>query len=181
MGRPRPHRTPGITLLVALIFSALAGCETLDERSGQELAARYGPNPPAIEAVFSPREVPPRSVWRIYLKGEDPDGDLSFIYILVLVPWGQVPIRLKVDPDQGHVLSGYLEFNTWAFVDFSPLWLRMAVTLEDRAGHRSESVELAYSFYAEAEETRPPQGMFQERFLGRMPLETLPKAIGPGI
>lgn len=115
------------------------------------------------------------------MKGTDPDGDLYCIYILAEVPWGDTHFRIKVDRDQGSLLSGYLEFSTWAFYEFSPLWIRMQLTLEDRAGHRSETIALTYSVSALAQQTSPPPGRFQERFLGRIPLETLPKAAGPGI
>lgn len=175
----------------SLLFPAalsfwMVGCAALDQRSVKELEAAYGPNAPRIEASFAADEVVPGDVWRLYIKGSDKDGDIRFINVWMMIPSRTTtPIRLEVAEGQGGHVSGYLTLNTLELGggvgDLFRARFRFLVSLEDRAGHRSEYVQHYLEFIFGARPGQPPQGAFEERFLGRIPPEFDPVEPSPGL
>jgi hypothetical protein len=153
----------------------------LFEGGGPSLEPTAGPNAPRIEAVFAPDEINALATWRIYLKGSDPEADLLYINILVQVPWGESRAQVPIEPGPGRSLSGYLAFNTAMFSSFTPLWLRVHLALEDRAGRRSQPVTVTTSFSAWAAPSGPSRGFFAETMLGRVPVILSPTDAGQGM
>jgi hypothetical protein len=132
-----------------------------------------------MEAHFAGDSVSPNEVWRIYVRGSDADGDLEHIHVwLHMAGRAFTPARVSVAPGDSGKVSGFLALNTFEFGADENLFrrpVRLLVTLEDRAGHRSETAIVAAQFYQGARQQEPPQGAFDERFLGRIPLEFIPK------
>jgi hypothetical protein len=160
--------------IFAWVSAWLWGCAALDERSQEELDAAYGPNEPMLEATYAAEVIQPADIWRIYLKGSDPDGDMQYIQVWLEVPSRTTtPVRLTVDPDQGEGVSGYLILNTlefgWNPSDLIGGWVRLRIVLEDRAGHQSEAAEFFLKFQYGVSMPPPPPDVFQERFLGKIP------------
>lgn len=166
------RKMSGVALL-ALVLVLAANSEAL---------ASYGPNAPRLEGTYADSVTGPRDAWRIYLKGSDPDGDLKFIHLWVNVAgMPTTPIRVRVDRDQESHISGYLKLFNTKSMDFSDLFgppIRLSVSLEDRAGNRSNVVDLPVSFYLGAKQDLAPAGAFQDRLLGRIPAMTFPHGIG---
>jgi hypothetical protein len=175
-----------VILGISCVVAGALGCAVLDERTQQELEAAYGPHPPQWEATYAAEWAEPGAVWRMYLKGTDPDGDMQFIHLWMDVSnRAFTPIRLTIDPDQRHNLSGYLILQTWEFGPDHSLFViepvRFLVTLEDRAGHRSETVEIYLRFQMGVKQPKPPAGVFADRLLGRIPVTLFPRdTIGNG-
>lgn len=153
--------------------------------SQSEAYATYGHNAPRLEAAYAAEALGPGDIWEVFIKGTDPDGDLQFIHLWIDIPGAPTtPIRLMVDKNQRNALSGYLFLNSLEFggrlSDLFGIPFQLWVTLEDRAGHRSETVELPFSFYFGAKQSTPPEGVFEKRFLGRIPgIFLLPNGGGP--
>jgi hypothetical protein len=139
-----------------------------------ELAEEHGYNTPVIEATYADSAISPGTLWRIYIKGEDFDGDLQFIHVLLETPCRpDTPVRLRVDPDQQEAVSGFVVLDTFGFGgvhnELFGLWIRLNITLEDLVGHQSEPVEFYPTINFGAESEGPPDGLFDDRFLGRIP------------
>ncbi len=167
-------------VLGGLLSLALGGCAVLDERGPRELDAAYGPNPPRLEATFAAEAVSPVDAWRLYIRGSDMDGDMTYVQVWLNMPGRQfTPVRIDVDSGQARAISGFITLNTMDFgADVNRLfdiWARVSVTLEDRAGHRSEMRTHGVRFVAGAAQPPPPGGGFDERFLGRIPVEFIPR------
>jgi hypothetical protein len=154
----------------------IQGCQVVDQRTRQELEKAYGPNPPKVEACFASREVAPRDTWKIYLKGSDPDGDMTFIQVSMWVPGGFLnPVRLAVGPSSGSRVSGYLALHTgdlpFSAMRFGGSELTVYISLEDRAGHVSERASLSGTVILGARREEPPAGRFEEVHLGTIPVQ----------
>jgi hypothetical protein len=161
-------------LCVVAFYVGTLGCTALDERTIRELEAAYGSSAPTIETAFASETTPPRSIWKIYLNGSDPDGDIRDIKIWAEVPWYTIPVTFTTRSSQGKTLSGYIEFDTLWFLNFAPSWLRVQVMLMDRANHKSELIEFQTELSALAKPESPPEGMFQDITLGSIPVEQIP-------
>jgi hypothetical protein len=167
-------------LLIAAIITGVLGCAPSAGRVKEGLRGDHGPNAPRIEETFAVKEIKPRSVWRIYLNGSDPEGDLRFVNASVAAIWGMSQIRVRIASDQSDSASGYVAFDSRALSEFSPPWLQVWIALEDRAGHRSEAVEFRCTFTAGAVHQRPPEGVFAERLLARFSSDLIPPIVDWG-
>ncbi len=169
--------------LLAVCVVLPCGCSTLDVGPERHPAPPSGKNPPVWDRVYAAAQIPPGDVWRIYLKGTDPDGDLRFVHVWAgTSPRPTTPFRFSIDTDQRGVVSGYLELYTSQLGGgIAPSSIRVQLVLEDRSGLRSESMTLAAELYLGARYEAPPSGHFEERSLGRIPVETIPRGAGPGL
>ncbi len=171
---------PGCALLVAVLISWTSGCAILDQRSQEELEAAYGPNKPELEAAFAATQLSPGDTWRIYVKGSDRDRDIQYIHVWMQGPLRTTtPVRLMTSSEPDGSLRGYLILESAELVGgdlrlLSSVWARLWVSLEDRAGHRSEYAIFPLSFYFGAIQAKPPPGAFEEKFLARIPAEQFP-------
>ena len=162
-------------ILLAAIVLSLMGCAAFDERSQGELNAAYGSNTPKILASHAADVIAPGDTWQVYVKAEDPDGDMRFISVWVEAPSEFIPsYRIPVKAEQGGSISGYLALNSMEIGgnlnDYFSGWLRLRVSFEDRANHKTEPILYFLQFRYGAEQTPPPPGVFEERYLGRIPV-----------
>jgi hypothetical protein len=175
----RERTNEGTLGRVAWMFMAIAlgigfvGCASVDQRGGNQVAAASGPNPPAWKASYAAREISPGDTWFIYLKASDLDGDMEFVNVWPMYPGrSTTPARLKVERDQAQHLSGYLTLNSMELGNLDQLfhgWIRLRVTLEDRAGHQSDASEFRLDFVNGAKAAGPSPGVFEDMFLGNIP------------
>lgn len=171
------HKGPRLAALAAIV-GMVSGCVALDQRGIQELESAYGANPPKIETSFASRTVAAGDTWKVYIRGSDPDGDLRFLNVsLWMATAVMTPIRLELLPEHSRAISGYMSLDTNRFSDgflrLTPGEIRLYVSLEDRAGHRSDLSVLHTSLILGAKQDRPAPGTFEERYLGSVPLEFL--------
>lgn len=102
-----------------------------------------GPNPPLLEDIFAASAVPRGGVWNVFVKGSDPDGDMSHLWVIV----SQLGKRsesetIALKGSDQRAFSGYFTIYPRG-ANFSP-WedLRVTVRIRDRAGHLSETREV---------------------------------------
>ena len=159
------------------------GCATVDVGRERFQASPPKGGPPVWDRVYAATQISPGDVWRIYFKGTDPDGDLRFVYAWAGTSFRPTtPFRFSIDIDQRGVVSGYLELHTSQLGGgIAPSSIRVQLALEDLSGLRSEPMTLAAELYLGARYEGPPPGLFEERSLGRIPVETIPRGAGPGL
>ena len=90
-------------------------------------------------------------IWKIYLKAEDPTGDMSKIVSTVdQLGWGEYfADTILIKPQNRHHLEGYIQWNT--FSSASPtldVWTRINVKISivDKAGNESNVVVFPFTF-----------------------------------
>jgi hypothetical protein len=159
------HVALGIWMVLGLILMAPL-------HSQAQAAAAH--SAPRLDSVWAANEVDSYGAWKIYLKGSDRDGDLKFIHVWLNVPGtASTPNRLTICADQRSSISGYLVLYSYelgggpGMLFGSPI--RMAVTLEDKAGNRSETSWVAASFYLGVRQASPATGAYEARYLGTVP------------
>lgn len=167
----------------ALCIVLFGGCATVGVAPERHTAPSSKGNKPVWDKVHAATQVSPGDVWRIYLKGSDPDGDLQFVYV-----WGgtsfrpATPFRFPIDNGQRGLVSGYLDLHTSQLGGgIAASSIRVHLALEDLSGLRSETITLLTELYLGAKQQGPPPGIFEERSLGRIPVETIPRGGGPGL
>jgi hypothetical protein len=169
------QRSQRLNLALFVSLFIMVGCLGPVAEEQDQSAAASSNNKPKWISAFSTEEVLSGGVWKIYLKGTDPDKDLKFIIVNADVPAGGPKIyKFRIDPDQRDLVSGYLMGDTSTFAlgfgiaSSSQIYFRLV--LEDQAGNVSEPVEFPVSISMSADPKSPPEGVFQERLLGRIQL-----------
>ncbi len=152
----------------------LAGCAALGGMAEREKI--YGKEVPVITQLFASKQVRMGEPWRVYLNATDPDGDMSQIVCSeefqagLLQPY---PISItKIEKDEQKNLSGYLYLDTSGL--HRPISITVSVSIKDKAGHFSAPVEFSLNIVRpsqqekEVRQENPPQGVFQNKNLGRI-------------
>ncbi|MEJ5375486.1 MAG: hypothetical protein WHX93_02780 [bacterium] len=190
MNRTKSKKTFSRFWVGALLGATLGlgshGCVVMDQRSPQQLEATFGANKPKIEATFASQWLSPREIWKIYLNGSDPDRDIRWIQVSLWVPGGIMhTARLHVEAQQEGRISGYLTLHTMDLPDsllrFGNSDLRLYLALEDKAGHVSERAVLSVSLVLGSRQEMPKPGLFQETFLGEVPVRFLQLSPSAGL
>jgi hypothetical protein len=147
----------------------LMGCAALG--GIQEREKTYGPAVPIIKASFASKQMGFLDNWKIYLKAEDPDGDMRYIVATISHPGGggYPATFIPISKENGKELSGYIYWNTMGssgsgWLNF--LDLTVTVWIQDRAGHTSQPVSYTVSIRGGYHPENPPAGVFKEKNLG---------------
>ena len=143
-----------------------------------EVQAAAAQSAPRLESVWAATEADSHDDWRIYLKGRDSDGDLRFVHVWLNVPGvASTPHRLTLCEDQRDSISGYLVLYSYDLAGGAGRLfgapIRLAVTLEDKAGNRSETYWVGVSYSLGARQASPAGGAYEARYLGTVPGEFL--------
>jgi len=132
------------TLIILALISLVAGCTTCKNIT----APSGGGEPPVILDSYAPERIRPGTSWRVYLKAEDPDGDIHYIASqLFQYGVGYYPTDftyLKGEDREG--FAGYIYLNTPANSLLLIDNLKLELTILDCEGNRSEPVTLPLSF-----------------------------------
>ncbi len=161
------HVALGIWMVWGLILAIPFQREAAEAQSG-----------PRLESVWAATEVDSHDNWKIYLKGRDSDGDLRFVHVWLNVPGvASTPHRITLCEDQRDSISGYLVLYSYDLAGSSGTLfgapIRLAVTLEDKAGNRSETYSVGVSYYLGVRQASPAAGAYEARYLGTVPGEFL--------
>jgi hypothetical protein len=131
-------------VFVSVAFLMLTGCAPvamMPVEAPQPQAV--GPaHAPVIEDGFAVSSLWGGETWRVFLRGSDPDGDMSHLWVVVTQVGKHTDteiIPLKGRNQQE--FSGYLTLDTPAWIR---TWdaVRVEVRIRDRAGNLSEKVTL---------------------------------------
>ena len=93
-----------------LVSLLLCGCAAY-QHPGDTTDADH---PPVIVATYAPEVIRPGSVWRVYLKATDPDGDMKQIdAVMWQTGFGYYPTDITwIRKDDAKEVAGYLYLNT---------------------------------------------------------------------
>jgi len=130
---------------------------------------------PVIADSFASREVRQGETWKVFLRAEDPDGDMNRIVCTLETPGGGVqPASLiKIREDRRRNLSGYIYLNTDTFR--SPFAsCRLTVCIRDKSGNTSNPASFRLSLTPRAVQETPAPGRFQDEEIGPVQISFSP-------
>ena len=149
-----------------VLFALLAGCAAMEPIEVREKT--YGTDPPVISRSFASKEARPGDTWIVYLKAQDPNGDMKRIFCTVDQPgMGTYPVSyIRVKEAERKELAGYIFLNIPGRGDLDFVNLTLTVQVQDMAGHLSAPAVFPLALNARATREAPPQGAFPEKDLG---------------
>ncbi len=149
-----------------ILFSFLAGCAAMEPIEVREKT--YGTAPPVISQSFASKEARTGDTWKVYLKAEDPNGDMRRIFCTVDQPgMGTYPVsQIRIEEAERKELAGYIYLNIPVRRDLDFVTLTLTVQIQDMAGHLSRPAVFPLVLNARAAREAPPQGAFPEKDLG---------------
>ena len=106
---------------------------------------------PIITHAFAVEKGKYGYIWKIYLEGEDPDGQMLRIASVVDEPGaGRYPTDwIYLNPQYRNQFKGYLQWNTFSsHVAYMPEWtqITLRVSVLDKAGNESNEVVFPFTF-----------------------------------
>ncbi|NWF57478.1 MAG: hypothetical protein HXY45_22080 [Syntrophaceae bacterium] len=148
-----------------ILFSFLAGCAAMGPLEVREKT--YGADPPVISQTFAAKEARTGDTWKVYLKAEDPNGDMRRIVCTVDQPgMGTYPVSyIRVKEAGRKELAGYIYLNIPVHEGLDFVTLTLTVQIQDMAGHLSRPAVFPLAVNARAVREAPPQGSFPEKDL----------------
>ena len=134
----------------------------------EEREKTYGTDPPVISRSFASKEARPGDTWVVYLKAEDPNGDMRRIVCTVDQPgMGTYPVSyIRVKEAERKDLAGHIYLNIPTSRDLDFVTLTLTVQIQDMAGHLSLPAVFPLALNPRATRDAPPQGAFPEKELG---------------
>jgi len=131
-------------LLVILFLILVAGCTTC---KGVK-TAQDGGTPPMILDSYAVESVRPGATWRVFLKAQDPDGDMQSIIAELSQPGiGYYPVDftyIKGADREG--FAGYLILRTPRDYNLLQEYVEVKLTLLDCEANKSEPVKFTLRF-----------------------------------
>jgi hypothetical protein len=149
-----------------VLFTFLAGCAAMEPLEVRE--KNYGTAPPVIGQSFASKEARPGDTWKVYLKAEDPNGDLRRIVCTIDQPgMGTYPVsHIRIKEAERKELSGFIYLNTRNSRDLDFVNITLTVQIQDMAGHLSQPAVFPLAFNPRFTQEAPPAGAFPEKDLG---------------
>ncbi len=128
------------SLLLSVALLVLGACAPVAMMPGEAPQPQtMGPgNPPRLEDGFAVSSLWGGETWRVFLRGSDPDGDMSHLWVVV-TQLGKhtdteiIPLKGR---DQAE-FSGFLTLNTPSWIRTWD-YVRVEVRIRDKAGNLSE-------------------------------------------
>ena len=174
-------RIQGLTLfaLVALLLwpvgSTVSGFELFRTKQGP-VGEQHTP---VVEAIAAQREIGDGTLWRVYLRASDPDGDLDKVQITFFSSPGMyAPEKLVLPTSQRKQTNGAILI--WARLNgdgsTTDIYGEVEIRVEDRAGNLSKPQKLKFTVqeFGMYDEFVPPAKFKRDVVLGQaqFPLET---------
>ncbi|MBP1723562.1 MAG: hypothetical protein H6Q44_1267, partial [Deltaproteobacteria bacterium] len=147
-------------------FFFLAGCAAMEPIEVREKT--YGTAPPVISQSFASKEARPGDTWKVYLKAEDPNGDMKRIFCTIDQPgMGTYPVSdMRIKEADRKELSGFIYLNIPGRRDLDFVSLTLTLQIQDMAGHLSQPAVFPLALNPRATRESPPPGTFPEKELG---------------
>lgn len=141
--------------LVVQLAGLLVGCAGMQPYSASTPVDKG--QPPIVADAYAAPSIRPGEAWMVFLKAEDPDGDMkSIAAVLWQAGVGYYPTEVTMlGPEQGKQFSGYLFLPTP--VDFSLNWdeFELYLYVRDAQGNRAQPVKLPLRFDMAARQVVP--------------------------
>ena len=131
-------------VLAVLVFLLLSGC-AVSQHPGETTDADH---PPVILATYASKVIRPGSVWKVYLKATDPDGDMKQIdAVMWQTGYGYYPTDITwIKKDDAKEVAGYLYLNTPPEPTLLSDRFILTLLVVDREGKKSEPVKVPLQF-----------------------------------
>jgi hypothetical protein len=115
--------------------------------------------PPVIVDAYAARAIRPGDTWMIFLRAEDPDGDMTSIAaVLWQAGVGYYPTEVTMlKPEEGKEISGYLYMRTPPSFHLNWDEFELTLILRDSKGNRSQGVKLPLTFDMAAAKQEIPE------------------------
>ena len=126
---------------------------------------------PVLIHSFASKEIRPGGVWKVYLNASHGMRDMRFIFSTIEMGGSHLNI-IELNEKNRRFFSGYITLDTYgADPSLGIVDLTLNVSLQDSAGHFSEPVAFPLSLRRNAIRKEPPQGIFEEKELGTVPID----------
>lgn len=146
-----------ISLLLALTFFVpCQGWAQLFRYEGGT-QPKPGTHAPVITHTFAVDKGYYGYIWKIYIEGDDPDGNMLRIACVVdQVGYGHYPTAwIYLKPEYGKHFKGYIQWNTFSSrAGYITEWTRITlkVSIFDRNGNESNEVVFPFTFELKPEQ-----------------------------
>jgi hypothetical protein len=145
-----------VPLFLALMVVPLviASCATVGDRKTEPVGS-----PPVITDSFAATEVSHGDVWKVYVKANDPDGDMRYLaYSIQISGQGGHTNRVGVRKGDRAELLGYLNIFFPPARDAWGEWADLTMTLyiQDSQGNTSEKVTVTTALSRGIKQASPP-------------------------
>jgi hypothetical protein len=143
------------SLLIVVLAGLLVGCAGVQPYAASTPVDKG--QPPIVVDAYAAPSIPPGDTWKIFVKAEDPDGDMkSIAAVLWQAGVGYYPAEVTMlKPDQGKQFAGCFFLQTP--VDFTLNWdeFELYLYVRDAQGNRAEPVKLPLRFDMAARQVVP--------------------------
>lgn len=146
-------------MLVAAMSLLLLGCAAYEKYAG--LSPNDPDQAPVMVDHYAAAVLRPGQTWRVYLRAQDPDGDMRFIAAtLWQTGFGYYsPVFIRVKDEDRQEFAGYVFLNTPArerlLIDDQ---FELTLVIRDKQGNRSNSVKFPLRFsHRTQQESMPDQ------------------------
>jgi hypothetical protein len=161
--------------LFALVAAILVWAGSTPSGFGFLLPPREGPvgekHRPIVEAIAAQNDIREGSLWKIYLRASDPDGDLDKIFVSFSQLGADFTPDLLPQKTKVQVMNGYI--LVWAKLEggaaTSDIYGQVDIRVEDRAGNYSEPKIMSFTLgqYGQADRFVPPAEFNSTNSLGQ--------------
>ncbi len=133
-------------MLVGVFAALLAGCVAV--QPPVDLPPEVQGTPPTVLDAYAAGRIRPGQTWLIFLRVEDPDGDMkSIAAVLWQAGVGYYPTQTNMlRADDARQFSGYLSMMTPTGFDLNWDQFELTLIVRDSQGNRSQPVKLPLTF-----------------------------------
>jgi len=149
------HRMRKNTLLVGLLAVLIVSCANLQSYTASPLHDKG--EPPRIVDAYAAKVIRPGDVWMIFLRAEDPDGDMkSIAAVLWQAGVGFYPTQINMlKAEDAKQFSGYLSLRTPTEFNLNGDEFELTLIVRDRQMNPSQPVKLPLTFDLGAKQEIP--------------------------
>jgi len=135
-------------VLVGVLALLLSGCSAAALQPYIAPPPQDKGQPPVIVDAYAAKVIRPGDTWMIFLRAEDPDGDMTSIAAML---WqagvGYYPTEVNMlKPGEGKEISGYLYMRTPTSFHLNWDQFELTLIIRDSKGNRSDGVKLPLTF-----------------------------------
>ena len=143
------------TLLIGVLVVLIASCATLPPFT--DSPPQHKGQPPRIVDAYAAKVIRPGDTWMIFLRAEDPDGDMkSIAAVLWQAGVGLYPTQVNMlNAEDAKQLSGYLSLRTPAGTKLDSDEFELTLVVRDSQMNGSQPVKLPLTFHSAAKQVIP--------------------------
>ena len=146
-------------VLVGVLAFLLSGCSAAALQPYIAPPPQDKGQPPLILDAYAAKAIRPGDTWMIFLRAEDPDGDMTSIAaVLWQAGVGYYPTEVSMlKPEEGKEISGYLYMRTPPAFNINWDEFELTLIIRDSKGNRSQGVKLPLTFDLAAAKQEIPE------------------------